>query len=132
MEYAKYHVHAHLDIYVNGVHKTLPALIGMSESGRCLYWLHTHDTSGVIHVESPGRTNFTLGEFFDVWYKPLNEHEIASWKTQKGTHVMAFVNGQLYKGNIRDIPLRSHEEITLEIGPKWVTPPDHYDFPKGL
>jgi hypothetical protein len=29
--------------------------------------LHTHDTSGIIHVESPTVRSFTLGEFVDLW-----------------------------------------------------------------
>lgn len=33
--------------------------------------LHTHDTSGTIHVEASVTRAFTLGEFFAVWGQPL-------------------------------------------------------------
>ena len=29
--------------------------------------LHTHDTSGIIHVESSVKRNYTLGEFLNTW-----------------------------------------------------------------
>jgi hypothetical protein len=29
--------------------------------------IHTHDTSGIVHIESPTVRPFTLGQFFDVW-----------------------------------------------------------------
>ncbi|HEX9235017.1 MAG TPA: hypothetical protein VF972_01920 [Actinomycetota bacterium] len=29
--------------------------------------IHTHDATGIIHIESPTPRTFTLGEFFDVW-----------------------------------------------------------------
>ena len=29
--------------------------------------LHTHDTSGIIHVESTVNRNYTLGEFLNIW-----------------------------------------------------------------
>jgi hypothetical protein len=34
--------------------------------------LHTHTTSGTIHVESKILTNYTLGDFLDVWGIPLD------------------------------------------------------------
>ena len=29
--------------------------------------MHTHDASGIIHIESPGNTSYTLSEFFQIW-----------------------------------------------------------------
>ncbi len=29
--------------------------------------LHTHDASGIIHVESSVKRNYTLGEFLNIW-----------------------------------------------------------------
>ena len=29
--------------------------------------LHTHDASGIVHIESPDKRDYTLGQFFDVW-----------------------------------------------------------------
>ncbi|HZQ34490.1 MAG TPA: hypothetical protein VFD32_01065, partial [Dehalococcoidia bacterium] len=41
-EQLTYHVHAHLTVIANGQNVPVPAFIGIP--GRCIYWLHTHDT----------------------------------------------------------------------------------------
>jgi hypothetical protein len=38
---------------------------------KCIYWLHTHDETGIIHIESPIKKDFILGQFFDLWKKKL-------------------------------------------------------------
>jgi len=95
----------------------------------CLYWLHTHDASGIIHIEAPqieapAGGPFTLGMLFDVWGQPLTDSNIAGAKGP----VTAFVNGAKYDGDLRAIPLHSHTEITLEVGTP-VVPPPYYTFP---
>ena len=35
--------------------------------GSCFAWLHTHAADGVVHIESPTKRTYTLGNFFDVW-----------------------------------------------------------------
>src|SRR5581483_8649942 len=52
-----FHVHAHLDIIINGQYYLVPAQIGITNT--CYYWLHTHDVSGIIHIESPVNRDFT-------------------------------------------------------------------------
>ena len=64
MESTIFHIHVHLDIFINGQNSTVPALIGITNS--CFYWLHTHDDTGIIHIESPVNKTFTLGQFFDI------------------------------------------------------------------
>ncbi len=51
-EYVTYHIHSHVDIFVNTQHIPIPALIGI-KSNECLYWLHTHTPDGIVHMESP-------------------------------------------------------------------------------
>lgn len=132
MEQDRYHVHVHLDIYVDGKHQTLPKFIGISGKGSCMYWLHTHDDSGIIHVESPVKKDYTLGEFFLIWHKPLSKKQVADWVAPSGTEVKAYVNGKEYTGDPSNIILDAHEEIVLQIGPSWVTPPSSYKFPPNL
>lgn len=38
---------------------------------RCYYWLHVHAQDGVIHIESPSKRRYTLGDFFAIWRQPL-------------------------------------------------------------
>lgn len=58
------HVHPYLRIVINGQNVTIPADIGFTD---CAQPVHTHDTSGILHVESQGMANYTLGEFFAIW-----------------------------------------------------------------
>jgi hypothetical protein len=133
-EYATLHVHTHLAIYNNGKLIQVPPYIGFAPNpatGGCLYWIHTHDGSGVIHLEAPDLAPpqggpYTLGMLFDIWGQPLQPDDIAGLK---GT-VTAYVNGEKYAGDLRTIPLLSHQQIVLEIGTP-VVPPPNYVLPAG-
>jgi len=35
--------------------------------------VHTHDSTGIIHVEFPRKHDFTLRDFFTVWDEPFNK-----------------------------------------------------------
>jgi len=62
------HEHPYLQIVINGQNVPIPAEIGILSSGSCFQPIHTHDASGIIHVESPDTTTqYTLGEFFQIW-----------------------------------------------------------------
>ncbi len=125
-EQLNYHVHAHLTLINNGTAEALPALIGIVGNGECFYFLHTHDTTGVMHIEAPSKRVFTLGQFFDVWGQPLNTNQATNLKGP--LHV--FVGKKAYTGNPRDIKLVSHELITIESGKQ--VPPPSYTFDPGL
>ena len=71
VEFTKFHIHAHLDILVDSKQFILPSQIGIDPEGRCLYWLHTHDISGIIHIESPTEREFTVGNFIEIWEMTL-------------------------------------------------------------
>jgi hypothetical protein len=128
-ERLEYHVHAHVAIYVNGEQLTVPAGTGITNS--CIYWLHTHDFSGVIHIESPAQQNFTLGQFFAVWGQTLSAEQLMSYSADASHQVQAYVNGQPWSGDPASIPLDAHAVIVLEYGPPFVSPPS-YEFPFGL
>jgi hypothetical protein len=125
VEQLAYHIHAHLQVFVDGLPKALPAAIGIlgpvptqTQEGpfygasRCYYWLHTHTQDGVIHIESPAVRVYTLGDFFDEWGQPLSADRVAS---AKGA-VTAFVNGRRWTKSPRGIPLLPHAVIQLDVG----------------
>ena len=61
-----YHWHVHLDVYVgNSSYVIVPADLG--HVGGTLYALHTHDSSGVIHIETPSSQVYTCGQLCEVW-----------------------------------------------------------------
>ena len=123
------HSHTQLSLFVHGKQIEIPRFIGIvpnSSGGGCLYWIHTHDASGVIHVESPEIRDFALGNFFDIWGEQLGPNQVGPYQGP----VTAYVNGGKYEGDLRAIPLRSHQEITLEVGGPYVPPP-HFSWPAG-
>jgi hypothetical protein len=132
-EQVSYHVHAHLAILVNGQPQLVSAQVGIPGGpnfSRCYYWLHTHDTSGVIHIESPDQRGYTLGQFFDIWGQPLSGTTVAVYPVPSG-QLTAYVDGQPWNGSPRDIPLKAHTQVVLELGQQ-ITPPPGYNFPSGL
>jgi hypothetical protein len=131
IEQLAYHIHAHLQVYVNGQPRALPAAIGLVGpvaeqtpygpfygAQQCYYWLHTHASDGIIHIESPSARVYTLGNFFDEWNQPLSATQVAG---EKGK-VSAFVNDKPWTKSPRDIPLVPHESIQLDVGTPTVTP----------
>ena len=128
------HVHAHVALFDRGKQIQIPRYIGFAPNpqlpgGGCLYWIHTHDASGIIHVEAPdlhppGGGPYTLGMLFDIWGQPLGADNIAGFKGP----VTAYVNGAKYDGDLRAIPLSAHQEITLEVGTP-IVPAPLYSWP---
>ena len=126
-----YHIHAHLVIYDRGQSVLVPQGTGIDQTRGCLFWLHTHTPDGIIHVESPTQTTYTLGQFFDIWGQPLSRTQVTSLKADSTHHLRVYVQGRRYGGDPRAIPLTAHELITLEYGPPW-RPPPSFTFPQGL
>lgn len=125
IEQLAYHIHAHLQVYYNGSPRQLPGAIGMLGpvaqqtkfgpfygASKCYYWLHTHTADGIIHIESPTQTFYTLGDFFGVWGQPLSATQVA---TAKGP-VTAYVDGRRWTKSPRDIQLKPHAVIQLDVG----------------
>jgi hypothetical protein len=124
----RYHIHVHVDFFVDGHQERIPAGAGIpaprlaehfpsgvfydNSVNGCLYWLHVHTTDGIIHVEAPAVATYTLGQFFDIWQQPLGPEQVGP---ARGT-VVAFVNGRRFIGDPRDIPLLPHGVVQLDVG----------------
>ena len=124
------HIHQHLDIYVNGKHETVPAQIGIYD-GQFLTELHTHDATGVMHVESPKKREFSLGEFFGVWGVRLTSQCVGGYCKPK-TPWKLYVNGAPYSGDPSKLILIKHQEFAFVIGKAPKKIPTSYQFPGGL
>jgi hypothetical protein len=140
-EQLAYHIHSHLAIYVNGQQKAVPGGIGIVQpwqtqqeqdgstfiaGGKQIYYLHTHDSSGILHVESPTQSTYTLGQVFAEWNQPLSETQVGP---ATGS-VIAYVNGQKYNGDPSKIQLVPHAVIQLDVGKDVAFVP--YTFASGL
>jgi hypothetical protein len=140
-EQLAYHVHAHVAIFVNGKPRSVPLGIGIgapvritktangpfASGGSCFSFLHTHAADGIIHIEAPGKVEFRLGQFFDVWQQRLDRRHVGRARGR----VVAYVDGRRYRGDPRRIPLRRHAQIQLEVGQPLVAPA-RISFPQGL
>ena len=125
------HIHTHVDIFINGQAYTILAGVGIVPN-KCLYWMHTHDSSGVVHVESPTQMDFTLGKFFDIWGKAFNNTQIFDYRAGSSNPLIVYVNGQSAGGNYRDIVSHQHDEIAIVYGTPPTQVPSSYAFAPGL
>jgi hypothetical protein len=138
-----FHVHAHLDVFVDGKPITVPAGIGINIDdpgvrrftdtpdgsvayggitkcrAPCISPLHTHDTTGILHTESATPVPNTLGQLFIEWGVRLNRSCVRQYC--KPTPISFYVNGTAFTLDPRAIELTDHEEIAVVIG----TPPPH-------
>jgi hypothetical protein len=130
-EQALFHIHARLTVYVGGRSRSVPYGIGIGDpqttptpagrfvtAGSCFAWLHTHVADGIIHIESPVRRTYLLGDFFDIWKQPLSATRAGPARGP----VVAFVDGKRWRGNPRSIPLKAHAQIQLDVGRPLVAP----------
>src|SRR5438105_12152066 len=79
-----FHIHAMLHIYVNGLLSPVPKDIGLDTARHLESSMHTHDSTGVIHMEAPHPFNYTLGDFFAVWGVKLGPSQVGGLKGRGG------------------------------------------------
>jgi len=128
------HTHQHLDVFVDGKHVTVPAGIGIDVADLFISPIHTHDTTGIVHVESPFVRRFTLGELFGVWGVRLNSSCLGGYCSGNGETLRIYVNGRFHRGDPQSIALTPHEEIAVVFGRAGghaVRIPRSYAFPFG-
>lgn len=147
--YENYHVHFFLGLWVNGTQIAIPPALGMFNLGppvagfydaaSCVYYVHTHDSSGIIHIEDPDSTNlpitqsiYTLKQLFDEWGIAVNANEFGPFSGP----VRVFTSGPMYRGgaanqttpatdltfygtDANSVPAYSYEVIDVEVGPTY-------------
>ncbi len=126
------HIHADLQIFVHGTPETVPADIGLAPGVESP--LHTHDSTGVVHIESATTRTFTLGELFDVWGVRLTTSCLGGYCDDGQNALRAYVNGRAVSGTPRSIRLEDHEVIVLTYGSPSEEPnpiPSTYDWSKA-
>lgn len=131
MEGMVQHFHTHLDIIVNGKPVTVPANLGISVPEQAISELHTHDTRGVLHVESTSpKQRFILGQAFTEWRVKLTPTSLGGLTADGKNTLTAYVDGKKWNGDPAAIELKPHREITLVFGPvgQKVDVPSGYAF----
>lgn len=137
-EFLDFHVHAHLDVFVNGEAVEVPGGIGINiddpavktlegETGvayggidppceePCISPLHTHEADGVLHTESAVDEPNTLGQFFIEWGVELSSECVGGYCTPDAS-IQVFVDGELSRGDPAEIQLVDGREIAIVIG----------------
>lgn len=131
MEGNAQHFHAHLDVYVRGKEIPLPSNIGIVPSSGEMSPLHTHDDTGLIHIESPDEDAvYHLGQLFKEWNVRLAFNQIGGLKAGNGMALTVYVDGKKTTGDPADIQFASHQQIGIVYGPQDSTfkPPSSYEF----
>ncbi|MGN6373338.1 MAG: hypothetical protein ACTHM1_10160 [Solirubrobacteraceae bacterium] len=127
-----YHVHAVLRIYVEGKQVEVPAEIGIDQQESYLAPLHTHDSSGIIHMEATEPYPFKLSQFFLVWGVKFNNSQIGSYKAGGGKQLAVYANGSQV-ANPSTFVMKPHDHIVVDYGnPKTFVKEFQYSFPAGL
>ena len=140
-EFLVNHVHAHLDVFVDGTPVVVPAGIGINIGDPgvrrfdepdgsvayggitgcgtpCISPLHTHDATGIIHTESASPEPNTLGQLFTEWGVRLTDSCVGDY-CSPATTIAVYVDGEPFTEDPNAIQLTDHREIAIVIG----TPP---------
>ncbi len=117
VEHLVYHNHTKLVINIQNETHNIPAGIGIIPND-CIFWLHTHDDSGIIHIESPVKTAFSLDQFLKVWdifdnssfIENISKNDIVA----KNISVISENSSQSKSDNYKDIILENNAIITID------------------
>lgn len=143
LQQTAYHHHVLLTIYIDGQNVPVSTAIGLAGSPSaptCYYWLHTHDSTGIIHIEAPGQGSFTLKEFLDVWQSFANTGSSGSTITYPSQLASSagwtvYINGKRVNEDFNHVDISSnqawHELITIMYNSPNAQPMSTYSWPAG-
>src|SRR6185503_7306311 len=126
-----FHIHPHLRIIINGEEQTIPTNVGIDAN--CMHSLHTHDNSGVVHVESPKKEDFTLADFFSIWKKDYTTSKILDQTVSADSQLQLFVDGKEVTTGPETV-VQDRTSYVIMFGPAGteLKPPANYTFPTNL
>lgn len=107
------HYHATIEIRQDGELILIPANIGIV--GKCIHPLHTHDNTGLIHMDYSKKVAFTLSDFFDMQGIIMTDNQIGSIKTTDKYTIEIKVNNKIINTNYRNIVLHDKDRILISI-----------------
>jgi len=110
------HLHQHLDLFINGKAVSVPPMIGINMVAGFIAPVHTHDGTGVIHIESAIVSRYTLGQFFDIWGVRFTPTCLGGYCNTGAQLLRVYVNGAPVTSNPREIELQDNQEIVITYG----------------
>ncbi len=111
----KFHHHALLHIYVDGLLVPLAANIGLDPAKGLESSLHTHDHTGIIHMEAPAPYNYTLGDFFAVWGVKFGPGQLGGLTGYGGDKLHFYLNGRPLSNPAAHV-LQNNDSIVIGYG----------------
>lgn len=123
-----YHIHSLVTIYRDGVRQGLPDNVGRSG---CAYELHTHDVTGLVHIETDVPKKFTLGQFFALWNQPLATGGTAGLPGPIRFYLVENEKLTPFTGDPAQLELAGHREIVIISGSAPAVLPK-YRWPPGI
>lgn len=106
------HWHPQLSIFIQGEAQEISPNIGIGIRHESV---HTHDTSGTLHVEIVGlvrKQDTTLGRFFRIWGKQFNANCVFEFCNGPDGTVHLIVNGQENK-EFEHYPMKDKDKIEI-------------------
>ena len=93
------HDHATPQIFINGEQELIPANVGImtdicNQEGEEMHAVHTHDSSGRLHIESNEDIDIPIGVFFDIWGHHFDETGIFEYRVNSTHELIMTVGGQ--------------------------------------
>jgi len=111
------HHHVQLYVYVDGQPLEVPANLGLSDLAASP--LHTHDPSGLVHVESADLSfQPVLGQLMDVWGPYMTATCLGADCNAGDRQLRVFVNGEEYTGDPTLLPLTDMLVVVVTFGTK--------------
>jgi hypothetical protein len=103
-----FHIHPDLRIVIEGIEERIPGNIGVGPG--VMRPVHTHDSSGELHVEGPCKRDFVLGDFFKIWGKEFSSECLLD---KCEGEVKVSVNG-IENEEFENLVLKDHDQILIE------------------
>jgi hypothetical protein len=116
-----FHIHALLHIYANGLLVPLAANIGLDPARNLGSSLHTHDGTGIIHMEAAHPFNYTLGDFFSVWGVKLGPGQVGGLTGLGGSRLHFYLNGKPLS-NPAALVLHNRDSVVIGYGAEGTFP----------
>jgi hypothetical protein len=110
-----YHVHALLHVYVDGRAVTVPANLGIGPGGDAFSSLHTHDTTGVLHLEATRPFAFRLSDVFAVWGVTFGHDRLGAYRNRGAERLWVYANGRPVANPVRYV-IRRHDNVVVAYG----------------
>lgn len=116
------HIHPSLSVYASGEQIPIPVNIGIDPARPLeqMAGLHTHDQSGLIHVENAAEP--TLGQFFAIWGVRFSADGLGPYEADGDQRVRMWVDGKPSE-EFGDLVLEDGQEVVVAYGSDAQLPP---------